>query len=67
MYATKLELKLNNEEQSLLKDCAGFNRFVYNFGLSLVKDSWELGIKGSDSKKIDAAKKILTNDLMKQE
>lgn len=67
MYALKLELKLNNKEKSLLKGCAGFKRVVYNFGLSLVKDSWGLGIKGSDSKKIDAAKKILTNDLMKHE
>lgn len=67
MYALKLELKLNNKERSLLKGCAGFKRVVYNFGLTLVKDSWSLGIKGSDSKKIDAAKKILTNDLMKQE
>lgn len=67
MYALKLELKLNNKEKSWLKGCAGFKRVVYNFGLSLVKDSWSLDIKGSDSRKIDAAKKILTNDLMKQE
>jgi len=67
MYALKLELKLNNKERYALKGCAGFRRFVYNFGLALVKDSWNLGIKGSDSKKIDSAKKILTNDLMKQE
>ncbi len=67
MYALKLELKLNNKERSVFKGCAGFKRFVYNFGLTLVKDSWGLGIKGSDAKKIDAAKKILTNDLMKQE
>jgi putative transposase len=67
MYALKLELKLNNNERSLLKGCAGFKRMVYNFGLSLVKDSWSLGIKGSDSRKIEAAKKMLTNDLMKQD
>jgi len=67
MYALKLELKLNNTERSRFKGCAGFNRFVYNFGLALVKDSWHVGILGSDSKKIDAAKKILTNDLVKQE
>ena len=67
MYALKLELKLNNKERSVFKGCAGFKRFVYNFGLSLVQDSWGAGIKGSDFKKIDAVKKILTNDLMKQE
>ena len=67
MYAIKLELKLNHKEKSRLAGCAGFKRFCYNFGLSLVKDSWSLDIKGSDSKKIDAAKKILTNSLMGQE
>ncbi|MBW4671422.1 MAG: helix-turn-helix domain-containing protein [Cyanomargarita calcarea GSE-NOS-MK-12-04C] len=40
MYALKLELKLNNVERSRLAGCAEFYRFVYNFGLSLLKDSW---------------------------
>lgn len=68
MYALKLELKLNNKEQSLLKRCAGFRRVVYNFGLDMVLGSWEnKQIKLSDSKRIDAAKKLLTNEIMKQE
>ncbi|WP_414587606.1 helix-turn-helix domain-containing protein [Scytonema sp. PCC 10023] len=35
MYSLKLELKLNNKEKTKLHGCAGFARFVYNFGLSL--------------------------------
>lgn len=67
MYAIKLELKLNNKERSLLAGCAGFKRVVYNFGLDLVKNSWQLeGIKASDSKRIDAIKKILTTVVMQR-
>ncbi|MFK0732241.1 MAG: helix-turn-helix domain-containing protein [Gloeotrichia echinulata HAB0833] len=32
MYSLKLELKLNNQQSSYLNGCAGFARFVYNFG-----------------------------------
>lgn len=65
MYAIKLELKLNNKERSLLAGCAGFKRVVYNFGLDLLKNSWQFeGIKASDSKRLAAIKKILTNDVM---
>lgn len=68
MYALKLELKLNNKERSLFKGCAGFRRVVYNFGLDMVVGSWQdKQIRLSDSKKIDAAKKLLTNEVMKQE
>ena len=67
MYASKLELKLNNKERSKLAVCAGFKRFVYNFALNLVKSSWQFeNIKASDSKRIDAIKKILTNVVMQK-
>ena len=39
MYAIKRELKLNNKEKSFFAGCAGFSRFVYNYGLSLLKAS----------------------------
>ncbi len=62
MYSIKRELKLNNKEKSFLAGCAGFSRFVYNHGLSLIKASWDIPeIKGSDSKRIDTIKKIFTN------
>ena len=65
MYAIKLELKLNNKERSKLTGCAGFKRVVYNFGLDLLKKSWQFeGVKASDSKRLAAIKKILTNDVM---
>lgn len=68
MYALKLELKLNNKERSLLKGCAGFRRVVYNYGLDMVVGSWQdKGLELSDSKRIDVAKKLLTNEVMKQE
>ena len=68
MYALKLELKLNNKERSVLKGCAGFRRLVYNYGLDMVVGSWQdTGLELSDSKRIDAAKKLLTSEVMKQE
>jgi putative transposase len=61
MFAIKRELKLNKVETSLLRGCAGFKRFVYNFGLELITASWQFeDIKKSDNKRIDAIKKILT-------
>lgn len=67
MYAIKLELKLNNKERSKLTGCSGFKRFVYNFALNLVKSSWQFEeVIASDSKRIDAVKKILTNEVMQK-
>lgn len=61
MYGLKRELQLNNKERSLLRGCAGFKRFVYNFGLEMLAASWEFqDIKASDSKRIDAIKKVFT-------
>jgi putative transposase len=62
MYSLKLELKLNNKERSRLAGCAGFARFVYNFGLSMLTSSWGFeGIKAGDSKRLSAIEKIFTN------
>jgi len=62
MYAIKRELKLNNKEKSFFASCAGFSRFVYNYGLSLLKATWVIReISGSDSKRLDAIKKVFTN------
>ena len=62
MYSLKLELKLNNKERSRLAGCAGFARFAYNFGLSLLTGSWGFeGIQAGDSKRLAAVEKVFTN------
>ena len=62
MYAIKRELKLNNKEKSFFAGCAGNSWFVYNYGLSLLKATWDIPeISGSDSKPLDAIKKVFTN------
>jgi len=67
MYAIKRELKLNNVETSLMRGNAGFKRFVYNFGLDLLTASWSLeNLKASDSKRIDAIKKVFTQITMQK-
>ncbi|MGK7942073.1 MAG: RNA-guided endonuclease InsQ/TnpB family protein [Crocosphaera sp.] len=67
MYAIKRELKLNNKQKSFFAGCAGFSRFVYNHGLSLLKATWDIPeISGSDSKRLDAIKKVFTNITKKQ-
>lgn len=67
MYAIKRELKLNKKETSLMRGCAGFKRLVYNFGLSMICASWGFeGVKMSDSKRIDAIKKVFTGSVMQQ-
>ncbi|MBD2186445.1 transposase, partial [Planktothrix sp. FACHB-1375] len=67
MYALKRELKLNNRETSLMRGGAGYRRFVYNFGLELLTASWGFeNIPASDSKRIDAIKKIFTQVVMKR-
>jgi putative transposase len=65
MYSLKRELKLNNKEVSLMRGCSGFKRWVYNWALKLVKASWVFkDIKASDSFRLDAAKKVFTNQVM---
>jgi putative transposase len=66
MFAVKVELKLNNKEKTLMAKHAGFSRFVYNYGLSLINGLDHKEFLGSNSKKIDCIKKILTNHTKKQ-
>jgi putative transposase len=67
MYALKLELKLNNKERSLFRGCAGFRRVVYNYGLDMVAGTWQNNIQASETKILDQAKKLLTNQVMKSD
>lgn len=68
MLAIKRELKLNNTERSLMRGIAGFKRFVYNYGLDLIKASWDFeNVKTGDSKRIDAVKKVFTQVTMKKD
>jgi putative transposase len=67
MHAIKRELKLNNREVSGMRGLAGFRRFVYNYCLDLLVDSWQFpDIKVSDSKRIDAIKKVFTQVTMRK-
>ncbi|MDJ0799309.1 MAG: transposase [Calothrix sp. MO_167.B12] len=62
MYSLKLELKLNNQQRSFLNGCAGFSRFVYNFGLDLLTQSWNFpDIKQTDSQRLASIEKVFTN------
>ena len=65
MFALKRALKLNDTEATLLAKHAGFRRVVYNFGLSLRTQMYGEA-KCSDSKVIDAIKKVLTNYVKKR-
>jgi len=67
MYAIKREVKLNNKEASLMRGIAGFKRYVYNYCIDLLVGSWKFeDIKVSDSKRIDAIKKIFTQVTMQK-
>lgn len=66
MFSLKLELKLNNKEKTLMAQHAGFSRFVYNYGLALMRMIDHQEIKGSSSYKIDTIKKLFTNHIKKQ-
>jgi putative transposase len=59
MFAVKRRLKLNNKEKTIMAQHAGFSRVVYNYGLSLFWSS--LDCKVSDTKRLFAIKKCLTN------
>ena len=59
MFAVKRRLKLNNKEKTRMAQHAGFSRVVYNYGLSLFWSS--LNCKASDTKRLLAIKKCLTN------
>ncbi|BAZ11897.1 transposase [Calothrix sp. NIES-4071] len=48
-----------------MRGMAGFRRFVYNFGLEMLKASWDFeGIKASDSVRLNEIKKVFTNHVM---
>lgn len=66
MYAIKIELKLNNKEQTLMAKHAGFSRFIYNYGLALYNGLDHKIYKGGVNKKLLAIKKILTGYTKKQ-
>jgi putative transposase len=65
MFALKRALKLNKNEATLMVKHAGFRRVVFNMGLSLRTQMYGEG-KFSDSKVINAIKKILTDRVKKQ-
>ena len=65
VFAIKRALKLNNSEATLMAKHAGFRRVVYNMGLSLRTQMYGEA-KFSDSKVIDAVKKVLTNYVKKR-
>ena len=65
VFAIKRALKLNNSEATLMAKHAGFRRVVYNMGLSLRTQMYGEA-KCSDSKVIDAVKKVLTNYVKKR-
>lgn len=67
MYAIKRELKLNKKEISRMRGMAGFKRVVYNFGLELLKASWDVpGVKMGEEKRIDLIKKVFTSMTMQK-
>lgn len=41
MYVIKRELKLNKREVFQMHGNRAFKRFVYNYGLELLKASWD--------------------------
>ena len=45
LRAYKTKLVLNNTEASYFRGCAGFARFVYNYGLAEWKRQYENGEK----------------------
>lgn len=61
MFAIKVELRLNNREQTLMAKHAGFSRFIYNYGLALYNGLDHKTCIGGTSKKLLAIKKILTS------
>lgn len=68
MFAIKRELKLNNKEATLMTQCGGYSRFVYNYALGILRQSWDFeGVKAGDSKRLSAIKKVFNNVTKKQD
>ncbi|NET29664.1 MAG: transposase [Okeania sp. SIO1I7] len=74
MYAKKFELKLSNQERSKMAQCAGYARFVYNYGLSMVNGTSAMTKVNKRGQKVSLsytlrileAKKVFTNYVKKQ-
>lgn len=58
----KTKLKVNNRQKTLLAQHAGYSRFVYNYGLALIKQAWDEKIYPS----VNDIKKVFTNVTKKQ-
>ncbi len=43
--AYKTKLKLNNQQKTLMRRCAGYNRWLWNWGLDLKQKAYSEGIK----------------------
>ena len=43
--AYKTKLKLNNQQKTLMRQCSGYNRWVWNWGLNLKQNAYDEGIK----------------------
>lgn len=61
MYAIKVELKLNNQEKTLMNKHLGFSRFCYNYALGIYSQLDHKKYPGGSSRKIDLIKKIFNN------
>jgi putative transposase len=74
VFNKSLVLKLSNKERSLMTQCAGYARFVYNYGLNMVngtKGMTKLNKRGQEvslsyNQRINEAKKVFTNYVKKQ-
>lgn len=61
MFAIKRRLKLNNKHKTFFSGCAGYSRFVYNYGLELLTEYRRTGGTGTNTKVLDTIKKVFTN------
>ena len=58
----KTKLKVNNQQKTLLAQHAGYARFVYNFGLGLIKEAWQEKFYPT----VNDLKKYFTNVIKKE-
>lgn len=61
MFAIKRRLKLNNKEKTFFNGCAGYSRFIYNYGLGLITEYRRTGGTEANGKVLDVIKKVFTN------
>ena len=43
--AYKTKLKLNNQQKTLMRQCAGYSRWLWNWALDLKQKAYQEGIK----------------------